>query len=241
MGEVKINKLKDIITKSNHIVFFGGAGVSTESGIPDFRSKDGLYNQTYKYDPEYMLSSDCFLKMPDEFWKFYRDKILLDGILPNKGHMALAKLEKNHRLKAIITQNIDNLHEDAGSNEVYHLHGTILTNHCTKCNRMYALEEIIKMENVPRCECGAIIKPDVTLYGENLPQENWNKAMVALVKADTLIIAGTSLSVYPAATMIDYFRGDNLVIINRDPTDRDNWAELVIRDNFADVMASAVE
>lgn len=241
MDEVKINKLKDIITKSNHIVFFGGAGVSTESGIPDFRSKDGLYSQTYKYDPEYMLSSDCFFKMPDEFWKFYRDKILIDGILPNKGHKALAKLEKDQRLKAIITQNIDNLHEDAGSNEVYHLHGTILTNHCTKCNRMYELEEIINMENVPRCECGAIIKPDVTLYGENLPQEAWNKAMVALVKADTLIIAGTSLSVYPAATMIDYFRGENLVIINRDPTDRDNWAELVIRDNFADVMASAVE
>ena len=241
----KIQKLKEIISGSNRIVFFGGAGVSTESGIPDFRSKDGLYNQVYKYPPEYMLSHSCFETMPDEFYRFYKDKILLKGILPNKGHYALAKLEAQGKLRCVITQNIDHLHEMAGSKEVYHLHGTIMTNHCPKCGENYVLEQLeekLKTSFTPLCDrCGGIIKPDVTLYEEMLPDDAWNKSMAAVQQADVLIIAGTSLTVYPAAYIVEYFRGKHLVIINRDETSRDGAAELVIHDSFGEVMAQVVE
>lgn len=241
----KINKLKEMISASNRIVFFGGAGVSTESGIPDFRSKDGLYNQTYKYPPEYMLSHSCFETMPDEFYKFYKDKILLKDILPNKGHYALARLEEQGKLTCVITQNIDHLHEMAGSREVYHLHGTIMTNHCPKCGRAYTLEQLEEMlskADVPLCEaCGGIVKPDVTLYEEMLPDDAWNVSMEAVKDADMLIIAGTSLTVYPAAYIVEYFHGKYVVIINRDATPRDSKAELVIHDSFGEVMAQVVE
>ena len=241
----KIQKLKEIISESNRIVFFGGAGVSTESGIPDFRSKDGLYNQAYKYPPEYMLSHSCFETMPDEFYRFYKDKILLKGILPNKGHYALAKLEEQGKLTCVITQNIDHLHEMAGSKEVYHLHGTIMTNHCPKCGKKYTLEQLeekLGASFTPLCDsCGGIIKPDVTLYEEMLPDDAWNKSMAAVQNADVLIIAGTSLTVYPAAYIVEYFNGKHLVIINRDATPRDNKAELVIHDSFGEVMMQVVE
>jgi NAD-dependent deacetylase len=236
-----IEKLKDIIQKDNNIVFFGGAGVSTESGIPDFRSVDGLYNQRYKYKPEYILSIDAFEKIPEIFWAFYRDKILLDGILPNKGHMALAKLEREGKLKCIITQNIDNLHEAAGSNKVFHLHGNVLMNHCPNCKKIYSLEDIKVMPVTPICECGTIIKPDITLYGEQLPQAAWNNSLQHIIKANTLIIAGTSLSVYPAATIIDYFSGDHLIIINRDSTSRDTYADVLIHGNFSEVLGTILD
>lgn len=245
----KVNKLTEMIKESNNIVFFGGAGVSTESGIPDFRSKDGLYNQKYKKDPEYMLSKECFEKEPEEFWRFYRDKILIDDVNPNPGHFALAKLEEIGKLKAIITQNIDDLHEQAGSKKVFHIHGSILTNHCPYCKREYSLEEIKKMPDVPICYCGIskdkgkgmVIKPDVTLYGENLPQEAWDRALMATVKADMMIVAGTSLVVHPANTIVSYFKGKYLVIINRDKTDLDQFTDLVIRDNFGEVMKEAIK
>jgi len=232
----KIRKLKDIVAANNKIIFFGGAGVSTESGIPDFRSKDGLYNQKYKFNPEYMLSIDAFIEMPELFWEFYRDKILIDGIKPNKGHLALAKLEKENKLLGIITQNIDNLHEEAGSEKIFHLHGTTSTNHCPGCKREYSLEEIKSMEMVPKCDCGKVIKPDVVLYGENLPQKAWDDSIKAIRAANVLIIAGTSLSVYPAATLIDCFKGEYLIIINRDTTNRDGFADIVIQDNFGEVL-----
>lgn len=240
----QIQKLKDMMAESKNIVFFGGAGVSTESGIPDFRSKDGLYNQKYKYPPEYMLSHSCFETMPDEFYKFYKDKILLRGIMPNKGHYALAKLEAAGKLQCVITQNIDHLHELAGSKEVYHLHGTIMTNHCTGCGKNYTLdelEELLQRDDVPLCkECGKIVKPDVTLYEEMLPDDAWNKSMAAVKSADMLIIAGTSLTVYPAAYIVESFKGKYVVIINRDATSKDSKANLVIHDSFGEVMAQVV-
>lgn len=247
MDRKKIDQLREVIKNSNNIVFFGGAGVSTESGIPDFRSKDGLYNQKYKKNPEYMLSKTCFDTEPEEFWRFYRDKILIDNITPNKGHMALRKLEKMGKLKAIITQNIDSLHEDAGSETVYHIHGTIKTNHCPYCKREYSLEEIMKMPEVPGCDCGIlgsgtiVIKPDIVLYEETLPDDEWRHSVAAVYEADTLIVAGTSLTVYPAVMLLDYFRGDNLVIINRDETDRDKFADIVIRDNIAGVLYAVIK
>ena len=242
----KVHQLIDMIKESNNIVFFGGAGVSTESGIPDFRSKDGLYNQKYDKDPEYMLSIDCFNKEPKEFWKFYRDKILIDGVNPNPGHFALAKLEKIGKLKAIITQNIDNLHELAGSKNVYHIHGSILTYHCPYCKKEFLLDEILNMPIVPKCTCGFknstgfTIKPDITLYGEKLPREAWDRSLSAAKKADMMIVAGTSLTVYPANTIVSYFEGKYLVIINRDQTNVDQYADLVIRDNFGEVLDYAV-
>ena len=241
----KINKLKEMIADSNKIVFFGGAGVSTESGIPDFRSKGGLYNQVYKFPPEYMLSHSCFESMPDEFYRFYKDKILLKGILPNKGHFALAKLEEQGKLSCVVTQNIDHLHEMAGSKMVYHLHGTIMTNHCPTCGSVYSLEELeqkLELSMVPKCDkCGGIIKPDVTLYEEMLPDDAWNSSMVAVGDADMLIICGTSLTVYPAAYIVEYFKGKYLVIINRDATPKDDKAHLVIHESFGEVMARVVE
>lgn len=241
----KIKKLKEMISDSSRIVFFGGAGVSTESGIPDFRSKDGLYNQTYKYPPEYMLSHSCFERMPNEFYRFYKDKILLKGILPNKGHYALAKLEEQGKLSCVVTQNIDHLHEMAGSKTVYHLHGTIMTNHCPICGKEYSLEDLeqkLKLSLTPQCdECSTIIKPDVTLYEEMLPDDAWNNSMAAVSDADMLIICGTSLTVYPAAYIVEYFKGKYLVIINRDATPKDDKADLVIHESFGGVMERVVE
>lgn len=238
----EIEKLQDIINKSKNIVFFGGAGVSTESGIPDFRSQDGLYSENYgNVPPEEILSKDFFKKHPSVFYKFYREKILMQGsgleIKPNKGHLKLAELEKAKKLKAIVTQNIDTLHQQAGSKEVYQIHGTIATNHCVKCGKEYSLEDVTKETfGEMICDCGFLIKPDVVLYDEPLPSDVWYKAVAAIKEADCLIVAGTSLSVYPAASLLNYFHGPSLVILNRTPTDSDSVADLIIREPIGEVL-----
>ena len=211
-----IEELERIINESDNIVFFGGAGVSTESGIPDFRSQDGLYNQKYDYPPELILSDRFFYNNYEEFYRFYFDKMIYPDIKPNYTHEFLSKLESMGKLKAIVTQNIDNLHEQAGSKNIYHIQGTINTNHCVNCNKEYLLDDILKMDKVI-CTCGGMIKPDVVLYGEMLPEEAFNKSIEAISNADTLIVGGTSLTVYPAAGMINAFNGKNLIIINKDP------------------------
>ena len=210
-----IEELERIINESDNIVFFGGAGVSTESGIPDFRSQDGLYHMKYDYPPEEILSDFFFYHHYDEFYKFYFDKLIYKDIKPNYTHIFLKELEDKGKLKAIVTQNIDNLHELAGSKKIYHIHGTINTNHCVDCKKEYSLDDIIKMDNV-RCTCGGMIKPDVVLYGEMLPDYDYTEGIKAISEADTLIVGGTSLTVYPAAGMVNYFKGKNLIIINRD-------------------------
>ena len=235
-----IKKLKYIINQDSKTIFFGGAGVSTESGIPDFRGKDGLYNQKHNYDPEYLLSLTGFRAHPDAFWEFYREMLLLSNVKPNKGHLALAKLEKDGKLQAIVTQNIDHLHELAGSKNVYHLHGTIMTNHCLTCNQAYSFDEIQQMPTIPKCHCGGIIKPDVVFFEEMLPEDAWQKSLDAIRQANTLIVAGTSLSVYPAASLITEFSGENLIIINRDETGAEDMATIVIRDSFAEVLDQVV-
>lgn len=242
-----MEKLKDIIRNSREVVFFGGAGVSTESGIPDFRSKDGLYNQHdvqfEKYNPEYLLSKDCLYHNPKVFYEFYRQKMDIRSVKPNQAHIKLAKLEKQGKLKAIVTQNIDGLHQKAGSKIVYEIHGTTMRNYCVKCKEEYDTDFIFdSKDKIPVCpKCGRMVRPDVTLYGESLPDEAWNKSLEAIVNADTLIIAGTSLTVYPAATLIDYFTGNNLIVINRETTSRDNLADLVIHENVGEVLAAAIE
>ena len=213
MNEIK--ELKEIIKTSKKIVFFGGAGVSTESGIPDFRSKDGLYNQKYDYNPEEILSHSFFVENPEYFYKFYFDKMIYDDIKPNECHKYLAKLENDKKLSCVITQNIDNLHELAGSKKVIHLHGEVAKNHCMSCNKFYSLEDLPR-KGVPKCTCGGIIKPDVVLYEEPLDDESVIRAIKEISECDTLIIGGTSLSVYPAASYVNYFNGDNLIVINRD-------------------------
>lgn len=239
----EIERLQSLIDHSNSIVFFGGAGVSTESGIPDFRSTDGLYAQEYEdTPPESILSASCFKKKPSLFYKFYREKILMQGsnldIKPNAAHLKLAELEKAGKLKAVITQNIDTLHQEAGSKEVYQIHGTIATNHCVKCGKEYSLGDVTKETFGDMiCDCGFLIKPDVVLYEENLPMEVWDKAIKAIKNADCLIVAGTSLSVYPAASLLDYFHGGNLVVINRDSTQADSVADLVIHDSIGKVLS----
>lgn len=220
--------LQTIVDGSSKIVFFGGAGVSTESGIPDFRSVDGLYNQKYTYPPETILSHDFFMSYPSEFYRFYKEKMLIKGVKPNAAHLTLAKLERAGRLSAVVTQNIDGLHTAAGSRVVYELHGSVLRNHCMKCNKSYDFDYIYDCCGVPHCECGGIIKPDVVLYGEGLSNETVDGAVRAIMVADTLIIAGTSLTVYPAAGLIGYFRGKNLVVINKTATDADAEADLVL-------------
>ncbi len=213
-----IEKLQKIADSSRRMVFFGGAGVSTESGLKDFRSPDGLYAEKYKYPPEYMLSADCFYRHTEEFFEFYREKLLADGISPNAAHYKVAEAEKKGRLIAVITQNIDGLHQAAGSKNVYELHGSVLRNYCTRCGAFYDEKFIKNRRPVPLCEiCGGVVKPDVVLYGENLDEQTLEGSVRALRNADTLIVAGTSLQVYPAAGLIDYFRGENLVVINRDP------------------------
>lgn len=232
----KINEFIKIINESNNIVFFGGAGVSTESGIPDFRSKDGLYNQKYKFPPEEILSHTFFMNNTGEFYKFYRDKMNSLKYEPNITHLKLAKLEKIGKLKAIITQNIDGLHQKAGSRVVYELHGSVLRNYCMKCKKAYSADYIFSNENIPICECGGLIKPDVVLYGEMLDDDIVSKSIEAIKNAEVLIIGGTSLTVYPANSLIYYFKGKKLILINKDFTQMDNMADLVINDSLGNVF-----
>lgn len=223
-----MERLQKIIDESDNIVFFGGAGVSTESGIPDFRSVDGLYNQKYDYPPEEILSHGFFVAKTEEFYKFYRDKMLILGVKPNAAHLKLAELEKAGKLKAVVTQNIDGLHQAAGSRNVFELHGSVHRNYCTKCRRFFDADYIRNSDGIPYCDrCGGLIKPDVVLYGEGLDDGTVNGAINAISNADVLIIAGTSLSVYPAAGMVRFFGGRHLVLINRDKTPMDGEAELV--------------
>lgn len=239
--EENIKRLKETIENSNNIVFFGGAGVSTESGVPDFRSVDGLYNQKYKYPPETILSHTFFRTKTREFFEFYRDKMLFPDVKPNKAHYALAKLEKEGKLKAVVTQNIDGLHQMAGSKVVYELHGSVMRNYCEKCGRFYDFEYVKNSEGVPHCECGGDIKPDVVLYEEGLDEEIVEKAIKAIEEADVLIIGGTSLIVYPAAGLIDYYKGDKLVLINKTMTIRDSRADLVINDSLGKVFSEIMD
>ena len=234
-------ELKKIIMESDNIVFFGGAGVSTESGIPDFRSVDGLYNMKYEYPPETILSHTFFMRNPKEFYRFYKDKMICDGVKPNRAHLALAKLEKMGKLKAVVTQNIDGLHQAAGSENVYELHGSVLRNYCMNCHRFYNIEAIVNSDEIPVCECGGTIKPDVVLYEEGLDNSTITKAVNAIANADVLIIGGTSLAVYPAAGQIDYFKGNRLVLINKGETAKDAQADLVINDSLGAALGYAVE
>lgn len=236
--EDDIALLQSLIDDSDNIVFFGGAGVSTESGIPDFRSVDGLYRQKYKYDPETIISHDFFESNPDEFYRFYREKMLLLDKKPNAAHLFLAELEKKGKLKAIVTQNIDGLHQMAGSKNVLELHGTIHRNFCEQCGAMYDATYIKEYpEIVPKCKkCGGIIKPDVVLYGEPLDELTVTKALVKIQEADLLLVCGTSLVVYPAASFIDYFRGRNLVLVNKDLNAFDNRANYVIHQKVGELF-----
>lgn len=234
----KIEKLWEIVKNSRNIVFFGGAGVSTESGIPDFRSVDGLYNQQWKYPPETILSHSFFMKKPEEFYRFYRAKMICTDAEPNPAHIKLAELEEEGKLTAIVTQNIDGLHQAAGSRRVYELHGSTLRNYCMKCHKFFGVEKILESEGVPHCDCGGIIKPDVVLYEEGLDDKVVSGAVRSITSADTLIIGGTSLNVYPAAGLIRYFRGNNLVIINMSPTQMDSNADLLICDKIGKVFSS---
>lgn len=231
-----IARLKQIINTSNNIVFFGGAGVSTESGIPDFRSVDGLYKKRYEYPPEIVLSHSFFLSNTEEFYKFYRDKMICLDAKPNITHKTLARLEQEGKLKAVITQNIDGLHQMGGSKEVIELHGSIYRNYCMKCHKAYSVKDIIKTEDIPRCTCGGIIKPDVVLYEEGLDEFVLESAIEYISKAEVLIIGGTSLSVYPAAGLIQYFRGRELILVNKSTTDYDNRAILLIQRTLGEVF-----
>ena len=224
-----VKALEAIIAESKNIVFFGGAGVSTESGIPDFRSVDGLYHQRYDYPPETILSHTFWEQNPQEFYRFYRDKMIVRGAKPNAAHLRLAKLEREGKLKAVVTQNIDGLHQAAGSHRVYELHGSTLRNYCTRCGKFYDVDFIEKSEGVPRCtECGGVVKPDVVLYEEGLDPDTLEGAVRAISAADLLIVGGTSLVVYPAAGLLQYFRGKHLVVINKQPTPADSRASLVL-------------
>ncbi len=233
----KITQLKQLVKDSKRIVFFGGAGVSTESGIPDFRSKDGLYNQKYDYPPEEILSRTFFLKKTEEFYKFYRDKLDSRRYEPNVTHYKLAELEKAGKLSAVVTQNIDGLHQRAGSKRVYELHGSVLRNFCMKCGKSHSAEEVFSCEGVPRCSCGGIIKPDVVLYEEPLDDKTVRGAVRAISEADLLIIGGTSLTVYPASSYITYFRGNKMVLVNKSKTQYDNMADLVIYKGLGEVFS----
>lgn len=237
----KILQLKEIIENSDNIVFFGGAGVSTESNIPDFRSVDGLYNLKYKYSPEVILSHTFYREHTKEFYEFYRDKMIFPDAKPNATHLALAKLEKMGKLKSVITQNIDGLHQMAGSENVFELHGSIHRNYCENCGKFHDLQYIIDSKDVPKCECGGEVKPDVVLYEEGLDHKLLASAIRSIMAADVLIIGGTSLAVYPASGLIDYYKGDKLVLINKDSTPQDEKAALVINDSLGKVFSSVVE
>ena len=227
--------LQEIIDDSRKIVFFGGAGVSTESGIPDFRSVDGLYNQQYKFPPEMIISHSFFVQNPEEFYRFYRDRMIFPNALPNAAHKKLAEWEKRGILSAVVTQNIDGLHQLAGSKNVIELHGSIHRNYCTKCGKFHPLSAVTETDGVPRCECGGVIKPDVVLYEESLKSEDIENAVLEISSADTLIIGGTSLVVYPAAGLVRYFNGKHLVVINKSGINAGN-AELVINDSIGKVL-----
>ena len=232
--------LKKWIAESDNIVFFGGAGVSTESNIPDFRSTDGLYHQEYDYPPETILSHSFYRRNPREFYRFYRNKMIYPHAEPNGAHLALAELERQGKLKAVITQNIDGLHQKAGSREVLELHGSVLRNYCEKCRSFYPLEAVSESEDIPRCQCGGIIKPDVVLYEEGLDETVLRKSIDYIRNAKVLIVGGTSLTVYPAAGLIDYYRGDKLVLINRDATARDHIADLIVPGKIGEILSQVV-
>ena len=235
-----IETLKNWIAESNNIVFFGGAGVSTESGIPDFRSVDGLYHQKFDYPPETIISHSFYLKNPAYFFRFYREKMLPLGFAPNITHRRLAQLEQEGKLLAVVTQNIDGLHQKAGSRRVYELHGSVLRNYCTRCHKFFSAEFVKNAPGVPRCPCGGIVKPDVVLYEESLDEDCITKAVQAIQAADLLIVGGTSLTVYPAAGLIRYYTGQRLVLINRDETPYDSYANLIFRDPIGTVLSQVV-
>ena len=232
-----MKQLKEWISQSNKIVFFGGAGVSTESGIPDFRSVDGLYNQKFEYPPETIISHSFYLRDPAYFFRFYREKMLPLGFEPNITHKVLARWEAEGKLSAVITQNIDGLHQKAGSQNVLELHGSVLRNFCTRCGKFHNAEFIRDSVEIPRCSCGGIVKPDVVLYEESLNGETLEKSIAAIQNADLLIVAGTSLTVYPAAGLIRYYRGNRLVLINRDATVYDSDADLVFHDSLGNIFS----
>lgn len=241
---MNIDKLKEILINSNNIVFFGGAGVSTESGIPDFRSASGLFNEKLNktFTPEQLVSHTYFMRYTEDFYKFYKDKLIYEEAKPNDAHLALAKLEKLGKLKAVITQNIDGLHQAAGSKKVFELHGSVHRNYCTKCHKFYPVEFILKASKTPTCtDCGGTVKPDVVLYEEGLDESVINGAVNAIAQADTLIIGGTSLVVYPAAGLINYFKGKNLILINKSTTSADSKADLVIHDSIGKVLKECTE
>ena len=232
----KIDTLKTWVDEAQRIVFFGGAGVSTESGIPDFRSVDGLYNQKFKYPPETIISHSFFERKPEEFFDFYKEKMLPLGFEPNVTHKVLARLEREGKLSAVVTQNIDGLHQKAGSQNVLELHGSVLRNYCIRCHKSYSAEFVKNSKGVPRCDCGGVIKPDVVLYEESLDQDVMGRAAMAIAGADLLIVGGTSLTVWPAAGMIRYYRGNRLVLINRDETPYDSEADLVLHERLGEVF-----
>lgn len=235
----QIEKLKEIVNGSSNIVFFGGAGVSTESGIPDFRSVDGLYHQTYDYPPETILSHTFYRQKPEGFFRFYRNKMLCLGAKPNAAHLKLAQWEKEGKLKAVITQNIDGLHQAAGSKMVLELHGSVLRNYCEECGKFFDAEYMLHSKGVPKCgDCGGPVKPDVVLYEEGLDDKTLRDAIAYIRNADVLIIGGTSLVVYPAAGLIDYYRGNKLVLVNKTPTGRDNEADLVVQGSIGEIFAA---
>lgn len=240
--EEKLNRFAEIINNSDNIVFFGGAGVSTESGIPDFRSVDGLYNQQYEYPPETILSHSFFMRNPKEFYRFYRNKMIYKAAKPSTTHLALAGLERKNKLKAVITQNIDGLHQLAGSENVIELHGTVLKNHCMSCGRFYKLDEVMESEDIPRCsQCGGMIKPDVVLYEESLNENDLRRAVEYISQAEVLVVGGTSLGVYPAAGLINYYHGDKLILINKSETAYDKKANLLINDSLGKVFQTIMD
>lgn len=236
--ELKTRQLQTILDSGERIVFFGGAGVSTESGIPDFRSEDGLYRQKYRYNPETILSHTFFIEKTAEFYEYYRDKMAITDVLPNVTHRFLAKLEEAGKLMGVITQNIDGLHQAGGSKKVTELHGSIHRNYCMKCHKFYPVSAITETTAIPRCDCGGIIKPDVVLYEESLKEDDINTALALISNADTLIVAGTSLSVYPAASFIRYFAGEHLVLINKSATAYDANADLLIQAGLGEIFSN---
>lgn len=235
MGQIE--QLRQWVNESDNIVFFGGAGVSTESGIPDFRSVDGLYNQQYDYPPETILSHTFYRRNTEEFYRFYRNKMLCLDAKPNAAHLKLAQWEREGKLKAVVTQNIDGLHQAAGSEKVYELHGSVLRNFCEKCHKFYDVNYIADSEGVPKCTCGGDIKPDVVLYEEGLDQNTLSGAIRAISEADVLIVGGTSLAVYPAAGLLDYYNGNKLVLVNKTPTARDGIADLVVQGSIGEIFS----
>ena len=236
MVNEKIEKLREIVRESNNIVFFGGAGVSTESGIPDFRSVDGLYNQQWSYPPETILSHSFFTRDPEEYYRFHRAKLVVEGVKPNRAHLRLASLEREGKLRAVITQNIDGLHQAAGSKKVLALHGSILRAYCSKCRRPYPADVINYGTGVPHCSCGGVIRPDIVLYEEGLDEDILSQSISYIRNADVLIVGGTSLNVYPAAGLINYYRGNKLVLVNLSETPYDSYADLVIHEKIGEVF-----